>query len=204
MATRSTSGDTNYTTSQSNYAQTVRGLGIRRNQDTPASTTFDKLGNFSSLSKADVSVPSYVETTFAAGAFTARKTGFAQTELRRDPGDTALASARPLDGITKVVADGGLIRYTLITTYDLKETQQAGFAAKWMDIYGRVLEVDGANIAILNDKAANAESTVTEFLPDKSSGNETYAKNKGLTYYTKYTGGNKSIGGVEVFSVGKG
>jgi hypothetical protein len=203
MATKSTSINTNYTTAESNYAQTVRGLGIRRTQDTPASTTFDNLSNFSSLSKADVSVPSYVETTFAAGAFTARKTGFAQTELRRDPGDTALASAQPLAGITKVVADGGLTRYTLITTYDLKETQQSGFAAKWMDIYGRVLEVDGGNIAILNDKAANAESTLTDFLPDKSSGNETYAKNKGLTYYTKYTGGNRSIGGVEVFSVGK-
>jgi hypothetical protein len=204
MAITSTfTDDTPYTTAESNYAQTVRGLGIRRNQDALDSRTFDKLGNFTSLSKADVSVPSYVENTFARGTFTARKTGFAQTELRRDPGDTALASARPLDGITKVVADGGLRKYSLITTYDLKETQQGGFAAKWMDIYGRVLEVAAGNIAILNDKAANAESTLTEFNPDKSPGNETYVKNKGLTYYTKYTGGNKSIGGVEVFSVGK-
>jgi hypothetical protein len=203
MATKSTSSATTYTTAESNYAQTVRGLGIRRNQDTPPSTTFDKLGNFSSLSKADVSVPSYVETTFAAGAFTARKTGFAQTEFRRDPGDTALASAQPLDGVTKAIADGGLVRYTLITTYDLKETQQDGYAAKWMDIYGRVLEVAAGNIAILNDKAANAESTLTTFNSDKSSGNETYVRNKGLTYYTKITGGNRSKGGVEVFEISK-
>jgi len=204
MATQSTIfSNTPYTTAESNFAQTVRGLGIRRTQDTPASTTFDKLGNFTSLSKADVSVPSYVERTFAAGSFTARVAGFAQTELRRDPGDTALASAQPLAGITKVVADGGLRQYTLIKTYDLKETQQGGEATKWMDIYGRVLEVNGSNIAILGDKAANAETTTTTFNADKSSGNETYAKNKGLTYYTKYTGGNRSIGGVEVFSVGK-
>jgi hypothetical protein len=203
MATKSTSAPTAYTTAESNYAQTVRGLGIRRTQDTPASIAFDTLSNFSSLSKADVSVPSYVENTFAAGTFTARKTGFAQTELRRDPGNTALASAQPLAGITTAVPDGGLREYSLIKTYDLKETQQGGFAAKWMDIYGRVLEVDGGNIAILGDKAANAEITKTTFNADKSSGNETYAKNKGLTYYTKYTGGNRSIGGVEVFSVGK-
>jgi len=204
MATKSTSSATTYnSTAESNYAQGIRGLGIRRNQDTPPSTTFDKLGNFSSLSKADVSVPSYVETTFAAGAFTARKTGFAQTEPRRDPGDTALASAQPLAGVTKAVADGGLVRYTLITTYDLKETQQNGTAAKWMDIYGRVLQVSAGSIAILNSKAANAESTLTTFNSDKSSGNETYARNKGLTYYTKITGGNRSIGGVEAFEISK-
>ena len=72
-----------------------------------------------------------------------------------------------------------------------------------MDIYGRVLEVDAGNIAILNDKNANAESTITTFSADKSSGNETYVRNKGLTYYTKITGGNKSKGGVEVFEISK-
>jgi len=203
MATKSTSSGTPITTAESNYVQTIRGLGIRRTQDTPASTTFDKLGNFTSLSKADVSVPSYVERTFAAGSFTARVAGFAQSEFRRKPGDTALASAQPLAGSAVRVPDGGLRTYSLIKKYDLKETQQGGEATKWMDIYGRVLEVNGSNIAILADKAANAEITSTEFNPDKSSGNETYAKNKGLTYYTKYTGGNRSIGGVEVFSVGK-
>jgi hypothetical protein len=204
MATKSTSSATTYTTAESNFAQTARGLGIRRNQDTPPSPTFDKLGNFTSLSKADVSVPSYVTTTFAAGSFTARVAGFAQTEFRRKPGDTTLASAQPLAGIPERVADGGQRTYSLIKQYDLKENVQSGEATRWMDLYGRVLEVNGSNIAILNDKAANAEITSTTFSADTASGNETYAKNKGLTYYTKYTGGNKSIGGVEAFSVGKG
>jgi len=204
MATKSTSSATTYTTAESNYAQTARGLGIRRNQDTPPSATFDKLGNFSSLSKADVSVPSYVERTFAAGSFTARVAGFAQSEFRRKPGDTALASAQPLAGSVERVPDGGTRTYSLIKQYDLKENKQDGENTRWIDLYGRVLEVNGSNIAILGDKAANAEPTSTTFNADTASGNETYVRNKGLTYYTKYTGGNKSIGGVEVFSVGKG
>lgn len=204
MATKSTSSATTYTTAESNYAQTARGLGIRRNQDTPPSTTIDKLGNFTSLAKADVSVPSYVERTFAAGSFTARVAGFAQSQFRKNPGDTALASAQPLAGIAETVPDGGTRTYSLIKTYDLKETQQGGENTRWLDIYGRVLEVNGSNIAILNDKAANAEATPTTFNADTAPGNETYVKNKGLTYYTKYTGGNKSIGGVEVFIIGKG
>ena len=56
MAVQTTGGSA-LTNASSFYAQTIRGLGIKRNQDTPPSTTFDKLGNFTSLSKADVSVP---------------------------------------------------------------------------------------------------------------------------------------------------
>jgi hypothetical protein len=203
MATKSTSSATTYTTAESNYVQAARGLGIRRNQDTPPSTTIDKLGNFSNLSKADVSVPSYVETTFAAGAFTARVAGFAQSQFRRDPGDTTLASAQALAGIAARVPDGGLRTYSLIKNYDLKETQQGGEATKWMDLYGRVLEVNGSNIAILGDKAANAEITSTTFAADKSPGNETYDKNKGVTYYTKMTGGFKGPSGGDKYDVGK-
>lgn len=203
MATKSTSSATTYTTAESNYAQTVRGLGIRRNQDTPPSPTFDKLGNFTSLSKADVNVPSYVETTFAAGAFTARVAGFAQSEFRRKPGDTTLASARPLAGIAERVPDGGLRTYSLIKNYDLKETQQGGSATRWMDLYGRILEVDGSNIAILNDKAANPEITSTTFDADTAPGNETYDKNKGNTYYAKLTGGFVGPKGKNKYDVGK-
>jgi hypothetical protein len=203
MATKSTSSATTYTTAESNYVQAARGLGIRRNQDTPPSTTIDKLGNFSNLSKADVSVPSYVETTFAAGAFTARVAGFAQSQFRRDPGDTTLASAQALAGIAAIVADGGMRTYSLIKNYDLKETNQGGEATKWMDLYGRVLEVNGSNIAILNDKAANAEITSTTFAADKAPGNETYDKNKGVTYYTKMTGGFKGPSGGDKYDVSK-
>jgi len=203
MATKSTSSATTYTTAESNFAQTARGLGIRRNQDTPPSTTFDKLGNFASLSKADVSIPSYVATTFAAGSFTARVAGFAQTEFRRKPGDTALASAQPLAGIAERIADGGQRTYSLIKQYDLKENKQDGENTKWIDLYGRVLEVNGSNIAILNDRAANAEVTSVTFDPDKAPGNETYNKNKGVTYYTKMTGGFKGPGGGDKYDVGK-
>ena len=203
MATKSTSSATTYTTAESNYAQTARGLGIRRNQDTPASTTFDKLGNFTSLSKADVSVPSYVQTTFAAGAFTARVAGFAQSEFRRKPGDTTLASAQPLAGIAERVADGGLRTYSMIKQYDIKETNQGGENTKWIDLYGRVLEVNGSNIAILFDRAANAEPTSTEFDPDKAPGNETYNRNKGNTYYAKVTTGFAGPVGKGKFEVGK-
>jgi hypothetical protein len=203
MATKSTSSATTYTTAESNYAQTARGLGIRRNQDTPASTTFDKLGNFTSLSKADVSVPSYVETTFAAGSFTARVAGFAQSQFRRDPGDTALASAQPLAGSVQSVPDGGTRTYSLIKQYDLKETNQGGENTKWIDLYGRVLEVNGSNIAILSDKAANAEITSTTFSADTAPGNETYEKNKGNTYYAKTTTGFGGPKGKGKYDVGK-
>jgi len=203
MATKSTSSATTYTTAESNYAQTARGLGIRRNQDTPPSTTFDKLGNFTSLSKADVSVPSYVQTTFAAGAFTARVAGFAQSEFRRKPGDTTLASAQPLAGIAERVADGGMRTYTLIKQYDLNETNQGGENTKWIDLYGRVLEVNGSNIAILGDKAANPETTSTTFSADTAPGNETYDKNKGNTYYAKITTGYVGPKGGSKFDVGK-
>ena len=188
MAVQTTGGSI-LTNASSFYAQTIRGLGIKRNQDTPPTTTIDKLGNFTGLSKADVSVPSYVQTTFAAGTFTARVAGFAQSQFRRDPGDTSLASAQPLAGIATRVPDGGLRTYSLIKNYDLKETQQGGSATRWMDLYGRILEVDGSNIAILNDKAANPEITSTTFAADKAPGNETYDKNKGITYYAKITGG---------------
>ena len=203
MATKSTSSATTYTTAESNYAQTARGLGIRRNQDTPASTTIDKLANFTSLSKADVSVPSYVQTTFALGAFTARIAGFAQSQFRRDPGDTALASAQPLAGSVQSVPDGGTRTYSLIKQYDLKETQQGGENTRWLDLYGRVLEVNGSNIAILADKAANAEPTVHTFDADKAPGNETYNRNKGNTYYAKVTTGFAGPVGKGKFEVGK-
>lgn len=203
MATKSTSSATTYTTAESNYVQTARGLGIRRNQDAPPTTTFDKLGNFTSLSKADVSVPSYVQTTFAAGTFTARVAGFAQSEFRRKPGDTTLASAQPLAGIAERIADGGMRTYSLIKNYDLKETVQTGENTKWIDLYGRVLEVNGSNIAILGDKAANPEITATTFDADKAPGNETYDKNKGVTYYAKITGGYIGPKGGNKYDVGK-
>ena len=197
MAVQTTGGSI-LTNASSFYAQTIRGLGIKRNQDTPPTTTIDKLGNFTGLSKADVSVPSYVQTTFAAGTFTARVAGFAQSQFRRDPGDTSLASAQPLAGIATRVPDGGLRTYSLIKNYDLKETQQGGSATRWMDLYGRILEVDGSNIAILNDKAANPEITSTTFAADKAPGSETYDKNKGITYYAKITGGfDGPIGGIK-------
>lgn len=202
MAVQTTGGSV-LTNASSFYAQTIRGLGIKRNQDTPPSTTFDKLGNFTSLSKADVSVPSYVQTTFAAGTFTARVAGFAQSEFRRKPGDTTLASAQPLAGIAERIADGGMRTYSLIKNYDLKETVQTGENTKWIDLYGRVLEVNGSNIAILGDKAANPEITATTFDADKAPGNETYDKNKGVTYYAKITGGYIGPKGGNKYDVGK-
>ncbi len=202
MAVQTTGGSA-LTNASSFYAQTIRGLGIKRNQDTPPTTTIDKLGNFTGLSKADVSVPSYVQTTFAAGTFTARVAGFAQSEFRRRPGDTTLASAQPLAGIAEHVADGGMKTYSLIKNYDLKETQQGGSATRWMDLYGRILEVDGSNIAILGDKAANPEITSTTFDADKAPGNETYDKNKGNTYYAKITGGYVGPKGGNKYDVGK-
>ena len=202
MAVQTTGGSA-LTNASSFYAQTIRGLGIKRNQDTPPSTTFDKLGNFTSLSKADVSVPSYVQTTFAAGTFTARVAGFAQSQFRRDPGDTALASAQPLAGIAARVADGGLRDYSMIKNYDIKETVQSGENTRWIDIYGRVLEVNGSNIAILGDKAANPEITATTFNADTAPGNETYDKNKGNTYYAKITGGFVGPKGKNKYDVGK-
>lgn len=202
MAVQTTGGSA-LTNASSFYAQTIRGLGIKRNQDTPPTTTIDKLGNFTGLSKADVSVPSYVQTTFAAGTFTARVAGFAQSEFRRRPGDTTLASAQPLAGIAEHVADGGMKTYSLIKNYDLKETQQGGSATRWMDLYGRILEVDGSNIAILGDKAANPEITSTTFDADKAPGNETYDKNKGNTYYAKITGGYIGPKGGNKYDVGK-
>lgn len=202
MAVQTTGGSA-LTNASSFYAQTIRGLGIKRNQDTPPSTTFDKLGGFTSLSKADVSVPSYVQTTFAAGTFTARAAGFAQSEFRKKPGDTALASAQPLAGIATRVADGGMRTYSMIKTYDLKETIQTGESTRWMDLYGRVLEVNGANIAILGDRAANPEATSTTFSADSAPGNETYDRNKGETYYAKITGGFAGPTGKNKFEVGK-
>lgn len=202
MAVQTTGGSA-LTNASSFYAQTIRGLGIKRNQDTPPTTTIDKLGNFTGLSKADVSVPSYVQTTFAAGTFTARVAGFAQSEFRRKPGDTTLASAQPLAGIAERVADGGMRTYSLIKNYDLKETQQGGSATRWMDLYGRILEVDGSNIAILGDRAANPEITSTTFDADKAPGNETYDKNKGNTYYAKITGGYVGPKGGNKYDVGK-
>ena len=202
MAVQTTGGSV-LTNASSFYAQTIRGLGIKRNQDTPPTTTFDKLGNFTSLSKADVSVPSYVQTTFAAGTFTARVAGFAQSEFRRKPGDTTLASAQPLAGIAERIADGGMRTYSLIKNYDLKETVQTGENTKWIDLYGRVLEVNGSNIAILGDKAANPEITATTFDADKAPGNETYDKNKGVTYYAKITGGYIGPKGGNKYDVGK-
>ena len=202
MAVQTTGGSA-LTNASSFYAQTIRGLGIKRNQDTPPSTTFDKLGNFTSLSKADVSVPGYVQTTFAAGTFTARVAGFAQSEFRRKPGDTTLASAQPLAGIAERVADGGLRTYSMIKNYDIKETVQGGENTRWIDIYGRVLEVNGSNIAILGDRAANPEATSTTFNADTAPGNETYDKNKGSTYYAKITGGYVGPKGGNKFEVGK-
>jgi hypothetical protein len=202
MAVQTTGGSA-LTNASSFYAQTIRGLGIKRNQDTPPSTTFDKLGNFTSLSKADVSVPGYVQTTFAAGTFTARVAGFAQSEFRRKPGDTTLASAQPLAGIAERVADGGLRTYSMIKNYDIKETVQGGENTRWIDIYGRVLEVNGSNIAILGDRAANPEATSTTFNADTAPGNETYDKNKGSTYYAKITGGYVGPKGGNKFDVGK-
>ena len=202
MAVQTTGGSV-LTNASSFFAQTIRGLGIKRNQDTPPSTTFDKLGNFTSLSKADVSVPSYVQTTFAAGTFTARVAGFAQSEFRRTAGNTTLASARPLAGIAERIADGGMRTYSLIKQYDIKETVQSGENTRWIDIYGRVLEVNGSNIAILGDKAANPEVTSTIFDADTAPGNETYDKNKGTTYYAKITGGFAGPKGKSKYDVGK-
>ena len=126
--------------------------------------------------------------TAGGGAVTgygAVNAGFAITQSRRNPGDSSLATAKPLAGVAARVPVGGLRAYSVIKTYALGELDKTTAATKWVDIYGRILEVNGSNIRLLSSKDANSEITSTTFTADVAPGTKTYSNNKGLVYYTK-------------------
>ena len=112
--------------------------------------------------------------------------GFNLTQTRRNPGDSSLASAKPLAGIAGLAKFGGSTTYSLVKTYVLNELSDKSVTrAKWVDLYGRILEVNSGNIRLLNSKDSNAEITKTTFTDDLAPGTKSYSNNKGLVYYTK-------------------
>jgi len=122
----------------------------------------------------------------AVNGYGAVNAGFNLTQTRRNSGDSSLASSKPLAGIAGITKLGGTKTYSLIKTYALGELDKTTAATKWVDIYGRILEVNGSNIRLLSSKDANAEITSTTFTNDDvAPGTRSYSNNKGLVYYTK-------------------
>jgi hypothetical protein len=172
---------------QANNALNIRrisgssdGAGTRMFNNLPGNTNLGSV-----KSQIATSSFNYIQKPFGAGAFGSVVAGFALTQTRRNPGDSTLASAKPLAGITPRVALGGLRTYTIIKTYPLGELDKTTAATKWTDLYGRVLEVNGSNIRLLGSKDANSEITSTTFTADVAPGTKTYSDNKGLVYYSK-------------------
>jgi hypothetical protein len=154
------------------------GAGTRMFNNIPGNTNLGSV-------KSQIATSAFIQKPFGAGAFGSVVAGFALTQTRRNPGDSTLASARPLAGISPRVALGGLRTYSIIKTYPLGELDKTTAATKWTDIYGRVLEVNGSNIRLLGSKDANSEITSTTFTADVAPGTKTYSDNKGLVYYSK-------------------
>lgn len=172
---------------QANNAVNIRrisgspdGAGTRMFNNIPGNTNLGSV-----KSQIATSSFNYIQKPFGAGAFSTVVAGFALTQTRRNPGDSTLASAKPLAGIAARVALGGLRTYSIIKTYGLGELDKATAATKWIDLYGRVLEVNGSNIRLLGSKDANSEITSTTFTADVAPGTKTYSDNKGLVYYSK-------------------
>jgi hypothetical protein len=157
------------------------GAGTRMFNNIPGNTNLGSV-----KSQIATSSFNYIQKPFGAGAFSTVVAGFALTQTRRNPGDSTLASAKPLAGIAARVALGGQKVYSLLKTYPLGELDKTTVNTRWVDIYGRVLEVNGSNIRLLGSKDANSEITVNTFVNDDASpGNKTYSGNKGLVYYSK-------------------
>ena len=156
------------------------GAGTRMFNNIPGNTNLGSV-----KSQIATSSFNYIQKPFGAGAFSTVVAGFALTQTRRNPGDSTLASAKPLAGIAARVALGGLRTYSLIKSYPMGELDKTTAATRWTDIYGRVLQVDGSNIKLLGGKDANAEITSTTFTADVAPGTKNYSDNKGLVYYSK-------------------
>ena len=156
------------------------GAGTRMFNNIPGNTNLGSV-----KSQIATSSFNYIQKPFGAGAFSTVVAGFALTQTRRNPGDSTLASAKPLAGIAARVALGGLRTYSIIKTYGLGELDKTTAATKWIDLYGRVLEVNGSNIRLLGSKDSNSEITSTTFTADVAPGTKTYSDNKGLVYYSK-------------------
>ena len=95
-----------------------------------------------------------------------------------------------LGGIAGRVPVGGKKDFKYIQTInDYPTTGDGGI--KMLDIYGRVLVIDGTDIVV--DKTASGqpkfETTSVVYSDDVSPGNKSYDNNKGLVYYTKMTAG---------------
>jgi hypothetical protein len=164
------------------------GAGTRMFNNIPGNTNLGSV-----KSQIATSSFNYIQKPFSAGTFGSVVAGFALTQTRRNPGDSTLASAKPLSGIVPRVALGGLRTYSVIKTYNLAELDKSlSTNTRWTDLYGRVLEVNGSNIRLLirsQDgsvvKDANSEITSTTFTADVAPGTKTYSDNKGLVYYSK-------------------
>jgi hypothetical protein len=172
---------------QANNAVNIRrisgssdGAGTRMFNNIPGNTNLGSV-----KSQIATSSFNYIQKPFGAGAFSTVVAGFALTQTRRNPGDSTLASAKPLAGISPRVALGGLRTYSLIKSYPMGELDKTTAATRWTDIYGRVLQVDGSNIKLLSSKDSTAEITSTTFTADVAPGTKTYSDNKGLVYYSK-------------------
>ena len=160
------------------------GAGTRMFNNIPGNTNLGSV-----KSQIATSSFNYIQKPFGAGAFSTAVAGFALTQTRRNPGDSTLVSAKPLSGIVARVPVGGQKVYSLLKTYPLGELDKTTANTRWVDIYGRVLEVSGSNIRLLGSKDANSEITVNTFVNDDTSpGNKTYSGNKGLVYYSKMSG----------------
>jgi hypothetical protein len=191
---------------QSNNAVNIK--RVSGSSDGAGTRFFDNLPNNTNLGsvKSQISSPStynpittpYVAKGFATNGggsvtgFGAVNSGFAVTQFRKNPGDSALVSAKPLAGIAGLAKFGGTKTYSLVKTYALGELDKTTAATKWIDLYGRVLEVNGSNIRLLNSRDSNAEITANTVQAtdgatndDIAPGLRSYSNNKGLTYYTK-------------------
>jgi hypothetical protein len=123
----------------------------------------------------------------AVNGYGAVNAGFNLTQTRRNSGDSSLASSKPLAGIAGITKLGGTKTYSLIKTYALNElSDKSVVRSNWVDLYGRILEVNSGSIRLLSSKDANAEITKTTFINDDvAPGTRSYSNNKGLVYYTK-------------------
>jgi len=191
---------------QSNNAVNIK--RVSGSSDGAGTRFFDNLPNNTNLGsvKSQVASPSTYNSiatpfiqkgiaTAGGGTITGYgsvNAGFAVTQFRKNPGDSALVSAKPLAGIPGLAKFGGTKTYSLVKTYALGELNKSTTATKWIDLYGRVLEVNGSNIRLLNSRDSNAEITTNTVQAtdgatndDISPGLRSYSNNKGLTYYTK-------------------
>jgi hypothetical protein len=91
-----------------------------------------------------------------------------------------------LGGTTSPVPIGGKKDFKFVKNiYDYPQTGEGG--TKMIDIYGRVLVIDGTDIIVDKTASGNPKFTATAvvFDDDNSPGNGSFETNKGLTYYTK-------------------